>query len=133
MADVSIIEKNSGSPMATSCLVIALVALLGAIFFQLVEINELRGGEESSADDIVTRYENSFKKRTRGASDSIKEVNSRLDIAMGGEGAAEDELEEIDEDEEEEEDTESEDEEADDEDESADDEDEMDEEEDEEE
>jgi hypothetical protein len=37
-----IIEKKASAPVATSCLVIACVALIGAIVFQLLEIGEYR-------------------------------------------------------------------------------------------
>ena len=37
-----IIEKKASSPVATSCLVIACVGLLGAIFFQVWEIADYR-------------------------------------------------------------------------------------------
>ncbi|HVR76608.1 MAG TPA: hypothetical protein VMT52_19925 [Planctomycetota bacterium] len=37
-----IIEKKASSPIATSCLVIAVVALMGGMIFQLLEIGQYR-------------------------------------------------------------------------------------------
>ena len=37
-----IIERKEGSPVATSCLVIACVAILGAISLQIAEITQVR-------------------------------------------------------------------------------------------
>src|SRR5688572_11815210 len=37
-----IIEKKASSPIATSCLVIAVVALLGGMIFQILEIGQYR-------------------------------------------------------------------------------------------
>lgn len=39
-----IIEKKTSSPLATSCLILAVVALLGAIALQLAELGEYRKG-----------------------------------------------------------------------------------------
>lgn len=46
-----IIEKRASAPVATSCLIIACVAILGAIAFQVAEIAEYRSGR----DGISTR------------------------------------------------------------------------------
>ncbi len=43
-ASEEIIEKKAGSPVATSCLIIAMIALLGAIVFQVMELAEYRRG-----------------------------------------------------------------------------------------
>ena len=37
-----IIERKEGSPVATSCLVIATVAILGAIALQIAELKQIR-------------------------------------------------------------------------------------------
>lgn len=39
-----IIEKKASSPIATSCLVISCIAIVGAIFFQIWEIADYRSG-----------------------------------------------------------------------------------------
>ena len=39
-----IIERKEGSPVATSCLVIACVAILGAVSLQIAEITQVRAG-----------------------------------------------------------------------------------------
>jgi len=40
-----IIEKKTGSPIATSCLILSVVAILGAIVLQLAELGEYRRGQ----------------------------------------------------------------------------------------
>ena len=37
-----IIERKEGSPVATSCLVIACVAILGAVSLQIAELTQVR-------------------------------------------------------------------------------------------
>jgi uncharacterized protein YlxW (UPF0749 family) len=104
MADDSIIEKNSGSPMATSCLVIALLALVAAVFFQLVEIGELRGDDARSAKEIVSREATSFNKKVKDLEATVSGMDEKLGNAIGGTtGTDEDELDDADEDEDEDE------------------------------
>ena len=94
MADDSIIEKNTSSPMATSCLLIAAVALLLGIFVHLVEIAELRGEEDRSAKSIVGKEKKSFDKKVRGVQDSLQELEDGLDSAIAGSGSTSDGLDE---------------------------------------
>jgi hypothetical protein len=44
MAQEEIIEKRASSPIATSCLVISALALVGGIAFQIAEVSEVRAG-----------------------------------------------------------------------------------------
>jgi len=51
-----IIERKEGSPVATSCLIIACVAILGAISLQIAEITQVRAGwdlEEREAYKVL--------------------------------------------------------------------------------
>ena len=92
MVDDSIIEKNTSSPMATSCLLIAAVALLLGIFVHLVEIGELRGEDDRSAKSVVSKEKKSFDKKVRSVNDILQELNDGLDNAIAGSGSASDDL-----------------------------------------
>ena len=52
-----IIERKEGSPLATSCLILAFVAILGAISLQVAEITEIRAkwktGEERRQNRVI--------------------------------------------------------------------------------
>ncbi len=59
-----IIEKKPGSPLATACLVLSIVAILGAIALQIAEIGEYRRGTLGTGQ------------RTPGASKAQKDADA---------------------------------------------------------
>lgn len=77
-----IIEKRASSPVATASLIISALALLGAIFLQLLEIGETRNGltraqrsSNNPAERIYTADLRGFKERATG----IIETNTQGD------------------------------------------------------
>src|SRR5262245_9793019 len=58
-----IIEKKPSAPVATACLIISAVALIGAITLQLMELGEYRTGiAASDKDPAATRVNAALKK-----------------------------------------------------------------------
>ncbi|MCZ6795666.1 MAG: hypothetical protein O7J95_18835 [Planctomycetota bacterium] len=82
-----IIEKRDSSPVATSCLVIAVLALIGAVVFHLYEIGELTAnldagevaalleGDDIPLDDRLARIE-------RAVDAAIKDADTKVDRAQ---------------------------------------------------
>jgi hypothetical protein len=78
-ATEEIIEKKSSSPVATSCLIIAMIAMLAAMAFQLIELGEYR--KNPLPADIA-------KKRSVDITNFQKSVNDILaKTAAGGDAA----------------------------------------------
>lgn len=82
-----IIEKRATAPIATSCLVIACVALMGAIIFQIVEIAAYRTGvaepariNQGIAQDKAAKYMSQLKK-------DVEAVEALTPSGSGGLGA----------------------------------------------
>ena len=71
-----IIEKKAGSPVASSCLVLACVALLGAIAFQVAEIAEYRTGRNA-----ISTNPNRGPGAVRASSD-IKTITNEVDDVL---------------------------------------------------
>lgn len=53
--DDGILERRTTSPMATACLLISFVALLGAVTFNLIEIGEIRATSDGKRDATKQR------------------------------------------------------------------------------
>ena len=82
-----IIEKRDSSPVATSCLVIAVLALIGAVVFHLYDIGELTAnldadevaalleGDDIPLDDRLARIE-------REVDAAIKDADTKVDKAQ---------------------------------------------------
>jgi len=89
-----IIEKKASSPIATSCLIIACLALFGAILFQLVEIGQYRSGsvptnvKKGPGQDQAAKFTKTMK-------DAVSSIISKSTAAKaaeedaGGEAAPE--------------------------------------------
>lgn len=73
-----IIEKSATAPIATSCLVIACVALIGAIAFQIAEIASYKTGvaepamtpRKGVAQDMADKYIAGLRKDVQAALDT---------------------------------------------------------------
>ena len=119
-----IIERSERSPVATSCLVIAALALLGAIVIQVAEIAQYRGGAlkyaKKSTPGMLTAQADvrEFKKDVEeiitGAGESATvDTEMEAEDVEGTEGEEEEDFEEDEEEEDFEEDEEEEDDEED--------------------
>jgi hypothetical protein len=80
-----IIEKKPSAPVATACLIIAAIALLGAILLQLIELGEYRTGiAAGDKSPAVTKVKASLKKM----GDEVAGILERTAGAAAGEGEA---------------------------------------------
>ena len=93
-ASEEIIEKKSGSPVATSCLIIAVAALLAAIILQLVEMGEYRKGDlvKNSANPGTAKANSDITAFTNKVQDILKKkaAGDGQEEGAGTEGDAQD-------------------------------------------
>ncbi len=91
-----IIEKRDTSPVATSCIVFATLALLGAIALQVAELREIRAdysAKERNAG-VVSRTVTDYDEIERGIDDLLRDTKiadsdraQNSEIKEGAEGA----------------------------------------------
>ncbi|MBI4604826.1 MAG: hypothetical protein HY721_22925 [Planctomycetes bacterium] len=97
-----ILEKKDAAPVATACLIIACVALLGAIAFQLIEVAEYRRaikykedrspGEKQAKEhmkDFHDKVQGILAAAPAGAAEGTEEAGTPEEPATGDEGKAE--------------------------------------------
>jgi hypothetical protein len=83
-SDEEIIEKRPSNPVATACLILASVALLGGIAYQIAEISEVRATKP--VDSAADQHRRLFEKHKRDFEGSVKKVideNDHPEIVAG--------------------------------------------------
>jgi hypothetical protein len=71
-----VVEKKASAPVSTACLIIACLALLGGIVFQVMEIAEYRSGTGDPKDQASKRYKADLKK----LKDAVEETLSKATV-----------------------------------------------------
>ena len=88
--DDGILERRTTSPMATACLLISFVALLGAVTFNLIEIGEMRATGDGKRDATEQRSADFTALDTKIKAILDAEAVSRKDVeeatGLGGDG-----------------------------------------------
>ncbi len=88
--DDGILERRTTSPMATACLLISFVALLGAVTFNLIEIGEMRATGDGKRDATKQRSADFTALDTKIKAILDAEAVSRKDVeeatGLGGDG-----------------------------------------------
>jgi hypothetical protein len=80
-----VVEKKASAPVTTACLIIACIALLGGIIFQVMEIAEYRSGAGDPKDQASKRYKTDIK----NLKEAVEETLSKATVgAVPEEGAA---------------------------------------------
>ncbi len=92
--DDGILERRTTSPMATACLLISFVALLGAVTFNLIEIGEMRATGDGKRDATKQRSADFTALDTKIKAILDAEAVSRKDVeeatGLGGDGGDDD-------------------------------------------
>jgi len=91
-SDEEIIEKRPSNPVATSCLILAALAMLGAIIYQVAEISEVRATnpvDRESPDQYRRLYEKNKKEFEAGAKKVVDE-NDHPEITLTAPGGSAD-------------------------------------------
>jgi hypothetical protein len=79
-----VVEKKASAPVTTACLIIACIALLGGIIFQVMEITEYRSGAGDPKDQASKRYKTDIK----NLKEAVEETLSKATVgAVPEEGA----------------------------------------------
>ncbi len=85
--DEEIIEKSSSEPVANACLILAAIALLGAMIFQIMEISEVRSTLTAQERGIDTPHARKASELTTAFSASVKKLldeNSHPELKLEG-------------------------------------------------
>jgi hypothetical protein len=80
-----VVEKKASAPVTTACLIIACIALLGGIIFQVMEITEYRSGPGDPKDQASKRYKTDIKNLKQAVEDTLSKATVG---AVSEEGAA---------------------------------------------